>query len=57
MKEEKLLKTNSEKYNWFRFIGELLFVILISPILIILTICFLVVENCIKLYEKYIKKS
>lgn len=56
MKKEKLLNSKEKSYNWLRFFGELILIILISPILIILTIVFVIVEWLIKLYEKYFKK-
>lgn len=57
MKKEKLLNSKKESYNWLRFFGELILVILISPILIVLTIVFVIVEWLIKLYEKHFKKD
>ena len=56
MKKEKSLSSKEKPYNWLRFFGELILVILISPILIVLTIVFVIVEQLIKLYEKYFKK-
>lgn len=56
MKKEKLLNSKEKSYNWLRFFGELILVVLISPILIVLTIVFVIVEWLIKLYEKYFKK-
>lgn len=56
MRKEKLSNSEEKPYNWLRFFGELILVILISPILISLTIVFIVVEQLIKLYEKYFKK-
>lgn len=55
MSKEKLSNCNS--YNWLRFFGELILVILISPILIVLTIIFLLTEWLIKLYENFFKKD
>lgn len=57
MKKEKLLNSKEKSYNWLRFFGELILIILISPILIILTIVFVIVEWLIKLYEKHFKKD
>jgi hypothetical protein len=56
MKKEKSLNNKEKSYNWLRFFGELILVVLISPILIVLTIVFVMVEWLIKLYEKYFKK-
>lgn len=56
MKKEKSLSSKKESYNWLRFFGELILVILISPILIVLTIVFVIIEQLIKLYEKHFKK-
>ena len=56
MKKEKLLNSKKESYNWLRFFGELILVILISPILIVLTVVFIIIEQLIKLYEKHFKK-
>ena len=56
MKKEKSLNSKENSYNWLRFFGELILVILISPILIILTIVFIIIEWLIKLYEKHFKK-
>lgn len=56
MKKEKLLNSKKQSYNWLRFFGELILVILISPILIVLTIVFVIIEQLIKLYEKHFKK-
>jgi hypothetical protein len=57
MKKEKLLNSKKESYNWLRFFGELILVVLISPILIVLTIVFVIAEWLIKLYEKHFKKD
>lgn len=56
MKKEKSLNSKKESYNWLRFFGELILVILISPILIVLTIVFIIAEWLIKLYKKHFKK-
>ena len=56
MKKEKSLSSKKESYNWLRFFGELILVVLISPILIVLTIVFVIIEQLIKLYEKHFKK-
>ena len=56
MKKEKSLNNEEKPYNWLRFFGELILVILISPILIVLTVALIVTEQLIKLYEKYFKK-
>ena len=55
MKKEKSLNSKENSYNWLRFFGELMLVILISPILIVLTIVFIIIEQLIKLYEKHFK--
>ena len=57
MKKEKLLNSKEKSYNWLRFFGELILVVLISPILIVLTIVFVIAERLIKLYEKHFKKD
>lgn len=57
MKKEKLLNSKEKSYNWLRFFGELILVVLISPILIVLTIVFVIAEWLIKLYEKHFKKD
>lgn len=56
MEKEKSLNSKKDSYNWLRFFGELILVILISPILIVLTVVLIITEWLIKLYEKHFKK-